>query len=943
MREWSNLAKIIYRRTYARRDNGTLETWPQTVARVIRGNVKNFNVSGKEISTLEKLMLARKGGPAGRGLWFSGSPSHDKIGGVALNNCWWVTLDRWDKFVQIQDFLMLGGGVGAGVQHKYVSKLPKVKKGVVIVHKATKDADYIVPDSREGWCELLYRVLDSFFNTGKSFSYSTICVRGYGEDIKGFGGVASGPKPLVDFVSNLCRIFYSREGKALRPIDAGDIVCATGAMVVAGNVRRSAIILIGDCWDKDYLKAKRWDLGTLPAYRSSANYSVVCDDVDDLHPLFWKTFENGEAFGIVNVKNIQKFGRMGELKVDTATGCNPCQPAWATVLTPDGISTMGRIEIGDRIWSRDGWVRVTNKVSTGIKEVRAYKTSAGVFYGTDNHRVLSNGEKVEAGRAASIDTCVGLETISSLDPQDIMDGLMLGDGTVHKASGNLKLLVVGNKDFDYHTSEVASLIKRHRPGVSECNWEVETTLSSTDLPRTYNRTIPDRFFYGAPTKIAGFLRGLFSANGTVTLTKQSARVCLKTSSYDVAAKVQIMLSSLGMSSYITTNKPTAVKFSNGTYLCKQSYDVNVASDVSVFHRSIGFLQRYKTEKLASCVKEPTQHRKTTYDVVSTNHVSTEEVFDITVGGPSHTYWTGGLLVSNCGEATLEDGESCNLLEIPLMNLDNHAEFKLAATTLFRYGKRVSLESYHWPSSQATIHRNMRVGVGVTGCLGSKLFTPDILDDVYKAVQRENTLYSAELGVGSSIRTTTIKPSGTWSKLADQGGYEGIHAAYSKHFIQRIRFSSDDALIPLLRAAGHYMEPEYKLDGTYNPSTTVVDFYVRAEDGLPVADEGWDTWKQLDVLKMAQKYWSDQSVSVSVYYKKDEINKIKDWLRTNLNEIKTISFLCHSDHGYKQAPKEAITESQYNRLSAKVSPIDLEQVGDGALESMECAEGLCPVK
>ncbi len=620
MREWSNLAKIIYRRTYARRDNGTLETWPQTVARVIRGNVKNFGVSGKEVNTLEKLMLARKGGPAGRGLWFSGSPSHDKIGGVALNNCWWVTLDRWDKFVQIQDFLMLGGGVGAGVQHKYVSKLPKVKKGVVIVHKATKDADYIVPDSREGWCELLYRVLDSFFNTGKSFSYSTICVRGYGEDIKGFGGVASGPKPLVDFVSNLCRIFYSREGKALRPIDAGDIVCATGAMVVAGNVRRSAIILIGDCWDKDYLKAKRWDLGTLPAYRSSANYSVVCDDVDDLHPLFWKTFENGEAFGIVNVKNIQKFGRMGELKVDTATGCNPC-----------------------------------------------------------------------------------------------------------------------------------------------------------------------------------------------------------------------------------------------------------------------------------------------------------------------------------GEATLEDGESCNLLEIPLMNLDNHAEFKLAATTLFRYGKRVSLESYHWPSSQATIHRNMRVGVGVTGCLGSKLFTPDILDDVYKAVQRENTLYSAELGVGSSIRTTTIKPSGTWSKLADQGGYEGIHAAYSKHFIQRIRFSSDDALIPLLRAAGHYMEPEYKLDGTYNPSTTVVDFYVRAEDGLPVADEGWDTWKQLDVLKMAQKYWSDQSVSVSVYYKKDEITKIKDWLRTNLNEIKTISFLCHSDHGYKQAPKEAITESQYARLSAKVSAIDLEQVGDGALESMECAEGLCPVK
>lgn len=619
-REWSNLAKIIYRRTYARRDNGPLETWPQTVSRVIRGNIRGFDVSEKESATLERLLLDRKAGPAGRGLWFSGSPTHDRLGETAVNNCWFLSLDKWEKFVQIQDLLMLGGGVGVSVQHKYISKLPKVKKSVVVVHKPTKDADYIVPDSREGWCGLLYRVLEAFFVTGKSFSYSTICVRGYGEKIAGFGGVASGPLPLAEFVTNLCRIFYSREGKALRPIDVGDIVCATGGMVVAGNVRRSAIILLGDCWDKDYLKAKRWDLGTLPAYRSSANYSVVCDDVEDLHPLFWKTFENGEAFGVVNVKNIQKYGRMGELKADPATGTNPC-----------------------------------------------------------------------------------------------------------------------------------------------------------------------------------------------------------------------------------------------------------------------------------------------------------------------------------GEATLEDGESCNLLEIPLMNLDNQAEFKLAAETVFRYGKRVALGKYHWPNSQATIRRNMRVGVGVTGCLGSSLFVPETLDSVYTSIQLADEQYSKELGVGRSIRTTTIKPSGTWSKLADQGGYEGIHAAYSRYFIQRVRFSSDDALIPLLKAAGHKMEFEHRLDGTYNPSTTVVDFYVRAEDGLPVADESWDTWKQLDVLKMAQKYWSDQSVSVSVYYKKDEIGKIKEWLRNNLSEVKTISFLCHSDHGYMQAPKEAITETHYAKLSAKVTPIDVDAVTDGALESMECVEGLCPVR
>ena len=73
---------------------------------------------------------------------------------------------------------MLGGGVGMSVEHKYTSKLPKIRKGVVILHKATKDASFIVPDSREGWCELIRRTLEAFFVTGKSFEYSTVCIRG---------------------------------------------------------------------------------------------------------------------------------------------------------------------------------------------------------------------------------------------------------------------------------------------------------------------------------------------------------------------------------------------------------------------------------------------------------------------------------------------------------------------------------------------------------------------------------------------------------------------------------------------------------------------------------------------------------------------------------------------------------------------------------------------
>jgi ribonucleoside-triphosphate reductase len=95
--------------------------------------------------------------------------------------------------------------------------------------------------------------------------------------------------------------------------------------------------------------------------------------------------------------------------------------------------------------------------------------------------------------------------------------------------------------------------------------------------------------------------------------------------------------------------------------------------------------------------------------------------------------------------------------------------------------------------------------------------------------------------------------------------------------------------------------------------------------------------------MAQKHWSDQAVSVSVYYKKEEIPKIKEWLRDNLAEIKTISFLAHGEHGFKQAPKETITKEQFEKLSEGIKPIDVERIGEGELESQECAGGVCPVK
>jgi len=344
---------------------------------------------------------------------------------------------------------------------------------------------------------------------------------------------------------------------------------------------------------------------------------------------------------------------------------NPCQPDWAKVLTPSGIKTFADVGVGDSIWSQDGWTKIVKKWSTGIKEVYRYGTTAGAFYGTENHRVLSKGIKVEAKDAESIDTLVG-EYVQDLvlDPQDIVDGLVIGDGMVHKASNNLVLLCIGANDTDYFSSEISSYIKQQYSG--QYSHKVITTITHTELPKTYLREIPKRFLCGDKAKVAGFLRGLFSANGGIT----GDRVALKASSFKVIEDVQVMLSSLGIRSYYTTNKAKEMQFSNGVYTKKQSYDLNISTDRKKFQSIIGFIQEYKNEKLDFVISKlgpSAKPTKSNYDIVSSELVSEEEVFDITVDNNSHTYWTAGLSVSNCGEINLSEYDSCRLISMNLLS------------------------------------------------------------------------------------------------------------------------------------------------------------------------------------------------------------------------------------------------------------------------------------
>jgi len=244
---------------------------------------------------------------------------------ILTSNCWFSTIKNIDDFCFIFENLMLGGGVGFSVRREDIHELPKVKNNVKVVHRSTKDTVFIVPDSREGWVELLRRVLTAYLHTGQSFDYSTILIRGNGELINGFGGIASGPRILVDGIKNICSVLENRANKKLRSVDVLDVCNLIGSIVVSGNVRRSAQVSIGDPDDFLFIRAKRWDLGNIPNWRSLSNNSIYADNFSHISNDIWSGYAgNGEAYGLFNINLAQSCGRIGEKQKDNCEGGNPC-------------------------------------------------------------------------------------------------------------------------------------------------------------------------------------------------------------------------------------------------------------------------------------------------------------------------------------------------------------------------------------------------------------------------------------------------------------------------------------------------------------------------------------------------------------------------------------------------------------------------------------------
>ena len=337
---WGGLGYVVFKRTYARSlENGNTEEWYQTIERVVNGtyslqknHCKSLNLYWNEEKSQAsaKEMYDRifnfKFLPPGRGLWAMGTDMIYKQGSASLNNCAFVSTedlesDPVEPFMFLMDMEMLGVGVGADT----------LGKGKINVNKKTVvEETHIVPDTREGWVELLGIVLKAYFVKGATFpseiDYSLI--RPAGLPIKGFGGVSSGKDPLELLVKEITTLLDTFLGdEESKPITSSiivDICNYIGKCVVAGNVRRTAEIMFGTPDDEEFLDLKT-DMEKLSSHRWASNNSVLAHVGMDYTQIAKRIEINGEP-GLIWLDNARTFGRSKDKNTDDfrVKGTNPC-------------------------------------------------------------------------------------------------------------------------------------------------------------------------------------------------------------------------------------------------------------------------------------------------------------------------------------------------------------------------------------------------------------------------------------------------------------------------------------------------------------------------------------------------------------------------------------------------------------------------------------------
>ena len=300
----------------------------------------------------------------------------------------------------------------------------------------------------------------------------------------------------------------------------------------------------------------------------------------------------------------------------------------------------------------------------------------------------------------------------------------------------------------------------------------------------------------------------------------------------------------------------------------------------------------------------------------------------------------------CAEQPLESYELCTLVEVHLNRHESKEDFLRTLKFAYLYGKTVTLVPTHWQTTNGIMQRNRRIGTSLTGIASfadtnGLPITREWMDEGYKRIRRYDHEYSEWLCVRESIRVTTVKPSGSVSLLS--GASPGVHwSPGGEYFLRAIRFGNTDPMIHLFKAAGYKIEPD-----VVSANTTVVYFPVSS--GHPRSEKDVSLFEKIGLAATAQKYWSDNGVSVTLSFDKETESKfVAPALNMYEGQLKAVSFLPMGNTVYQQQPYTQITKEEYNSYIGKIAKIDWSAIYDGidnleALGENYCTTDVCEIK
>jgi adenosylcobalamin-dependent ribonucleoside-triphosphate reductase len=300
----------------------------------------------------------------------------------------------------------------------------------------------------------------------------------------------------------------------------------------------------------------------------------------------------------------------------------------------------------------------------------------------------------------------------------------------------------------------------------------------------------------------------------------------------------------------------------------------------------------------------------------------------------------------CAEQSLESYECCTLVETYLGRHDSLEDYKRTLKFAYLYAKTVTLLPTHWEETNAIMQRNRRIGTSMSGVanFADNVGLPTLrewMDEGYKHIKAYDNTYSEWLGIRESIKMTTVKPSGTVSILA--GESPGVHwTPGGEYFNRAIRFSNEDPMLPLFKMANYRVEP-----ASESPTSTSVVFFP-IKSNAKRAEREVSIFEKTAIAATAQRYWSDNSVSVTVSFDPEkEAEHVGTVLHMYDGQLKTVSFLPMGNFTYPQMPYTQITAQEYEDATMKLFPIDFTGVYAGmasdAIGDAYCTTDACEVR